>query len=147
LRHPFSYSIFLLTVLLCSMAGHAQNLSLSDSLFFQNLQRELQPSVTLKHQIDSIYRIPLLRLQQIDKEINRISRTDIPQAEKDNIFKNLRLEKSQLKEERELSILLLLSSEQQVIYKEKILPTKPAVLHMGSNHDRASCTVCIRPSR
>jgi hypothetical protein len=129
------------------MAGHAQNLSLSDSLFFQNLQRELQPSVTLKHQIDSIYRIPLLRLQQIDKEINRISRTDIPQAEKDNIFKNLRLEKSQLKEERELSILLLLSSEQQVIYKEKILPTKPAVLHMGSNHDRASCTVCIRPSR
>jgi hypothetical protein len=136
-----------MTTLLGSMVGHGQNLSASDSLFFQNLERELQPSVTLTHQIDSIYRIPLLRLQQIDKEINRISRTDTPQAEKDKIFKNLRLEKSQLKEERELSILLLLSSEQQVIYKEKVLPTKPAVLHMGSNHDRASCTVCIKPSR
>jgi hypothetical protein len=136
-----------MTALLGSMVGHGQNLSASDSLFFQNLERELQPSVTLTHQIDSIYRIPILRLQQIDKEINRISRTDTPQAEKDKIFKNLRLEKSQLKEERELSILLLLTSEQQVIYKEKVLPTKPAVLHMGSNHDRASCTVCIKPSR
>jgi hypothetical protein len=120
-------------------------LSPADSLVLNNLRSEFDlPSETF-HTIDSLYQAPIVRLQQIDKEINRISRTNLPQSEKDELFKVLRAEKKALKEERELSILMLLTTEQQTIYKTKVVPNKPSVLHMGSNHDRASCTVCVKP--
>jgi hypothetical protein len=123
----------------------AQVLSPADSAFFSNLQSVIQPTPAKFAVIDSIYRIPLARMQQIDKEMNRIARQDLPQSEKDAQFNLLRAEKKKLKENREISILLELTASEQALYKSAVIPTKPAVLHMGSNHDRAACTVCIKP--
>lgn len=137
--------VFFLGLFFASTAASAQNLTPSDSLFLAKLRTELQLPDTTLSQIDSIYKAPITRLQEIDKEVNRIARTDIPQSEKDARFVNLRAEKKSLKEDRDLSILRLLNAEQQTIYTTKVVPPKPAVLHMGTNHDRASCTVCVKP--
>ena len=123
----------------------AQTLSPADSAFFSNLQAVIQPTPAKFAAIDSIYRMPLARMQQIDKEMNRIARLDLPQSEKDVQINLLRTEKKKLKEDREISILLELTASEQALYKSAVIPSKPAVLHMGSNHDRAACTVCVKP--
>jgi hypothetical protein len=139
--------LFLLFGLTCSLArqARAQTLSPTDSLILSKFRTELNLSPTQLHTIDSLYCLPLERIKQIDKEVTRISRTDIPQAEKDILFAALRNEKNSLKEDRSLAIQIMLNAEEQLIYATKITPVKPAVLHMGSNHDRASCNVCIKP--
>ncbi len=149
---PSPSRLLRVALLLCflttgSLASSAQNIQPTDSLFLDKIRTELQLPSALQDQIDSIYKMPIARLQQIDKEMNRLARTDIPQTEKDARFVELRAEKKALKEDRDLSILRLLTPEQQEIYSTKVVPAKPAVLHMGSNHDRASCTVCVKPQQ
>ena len=46
-------------------------------------------------------------------------------------------------EGRDMAIAFLLDDRQRAIFNEQVKPSKPAVLHMGMNHDRANCNVCV----
>ncbi|MEN9638829.1 MAG: hypothetical protein RLZZ262_697 [Bacteroidota bacterium] len=140
-----SIASIMVGILFFNSSAIGQTLAPADSLFLQKLRSELQLPDSTLNRIDSIYKVPISRLQAIDKEVNRIARMDIPQSDKDLSFAELRAEKKSLKEDRDLSIQSLLTAEQQTIYLSKVVPAKPAVLHMGTNHDRASCVVCVKP--
>ena len=123
-----------------SFSSGAQN---PDSTFIATLQSELLLSDIQLHMTDSIVRSTSQQLSVIDKSIMRTSREEINQQEKDQKLADLQQRKKTLRETRDFSIQLLLTPAQKKIYEEKIKPSKPAVLHMGMNHDRANCNVCL----
>ena len=118
-------------------------LNATDSLHLALLNHELLLNPSQTAAIDSLLRSTSSSIVSLDKEIARISRSDLDEATKTQQLTVLKEKKKLLKEDRELSIQLLLNSDQRKIYDEKIKPAKPAVLHMGMNHDRANCNVCL----
>lgn len=92
---------------------------------------------------DSIMRISGEKIAVVDKEIMRVSRSDMNEADRNAALADLREKKRILREEKETQILLCLDDEQKKNYSEKIKPVKPPVFHMGMNHDRANCNVCL----
>ncbi|MFN0031287.1 MAG: hypothetical protein ACKVOR_03910 [Flavobacteriales bacterium] len=126
----------------CSHACHAQ-LSKSDSTFLQTMKTELLLADSQYAHIDSVFTMHTLRIKKLDKEIQRIARSEQEQAAKDSLTTALVAEKRNLKELRELEMQLVLTEEQKKIYAEKIKPLSASVLHFGVNHVRASCAVCL----
>jgi hypothetical protein len=122
----------------------AQNtLSSADSTHLAILTAELTLSADQIVQADSILRASSRQLSDCDRELLRMSRSEAAQEEKENQQRELKEKKKSIRENRDLSITLLLTSEQRKIYDEKIKPQKPGVLHMGMNHDRSKCEVCV----
>lgn len=116
----------------------------SDSTYLFRLKTELLLSEQQYKSIDSCYKATALQLADIEKELQALARKDTPDTEKDVLRTSLNAKKKELKVRREEFLLSLLSAEQYTLYKEKIKPDKPPVLHMGINHDRLNCNVCIK---
>jgi hypothetical protein len=134
----------IIAFLMMQQSAHSQSkLSPADSSHSALLKQELTLSPIQVQQMDSILRSTAEKIITIDKELIQISRSNQSQDEKDKKQADLREQKRNAKESRDLSILLLLTSEQRAIYDTKIKPSKPGVLHMGMNHDRAQCEICI----
>ncbi len=93
--------------------------------------------------IDSVYFQAQKQIIIIEKEVQKISRSDAFQVAKDEKTKVLINEKKNIKALRDLDIQLALSADQKIIFEEKIKPVKPTVAHFGISHDRASCVVCV----
>lgn len=127
----------------CIAIGASAQLSPADSSYAANLKNELTLADVQVLAIDSILKVHDGEIILLDKETQRIARSSMAQEEKESQQSNVREKKKLSKENRDLSIQLLLTSEQRKIYDLKIKPQKPSVLHMGMNHDRANCTVCI----
>ncbi len=145
-NHTIKLSIAQLVLsllLLTSSAGNAQVISASDSLLLESLKTELKLNNTQQTAIDSIIYSSSAELLDIDKESQRAARSSLPQEEQDRLMTELRERKKSIKESRHLSIRLVLNVDQITLYDDNIKPGKPAVLHMGINHDRANCNVCI----
>ncbi len=121
----------------------SQVISISDSLFLESLRTELNLNATQQSAIDSLIISTSAELIEIDKESQRVARSSASQEERDSVMTDLRERKKSIKESRELSIRLLLTAEQLTAYDDKIKPGKPSVIHMGINHDRSNCNVCI----
>jgi|688.fasta_scaffold01187_4 hypothetical protein len=131
-------------MILGAFTFHAQkNLSVADSAHLAILQTELTLTEDQHIRIDSLLRVSSQHISEIERELLRISRSDASAEEKENLQRELREKKKNVRENRDLSITLLLSAEQRKIYDEKIRPSKPGVLHMGMNHDRSKCEVCV----
>ena len=130
-------------IVLCSFDLMCQQLSSSDSLYAINVRTELALSQNQIFKMDSIMRSFANELVSIEKENQRNSRSSISQVEKDSIQTQLLENKKQIKSAREISIRSLFTPEQNILYDTKIKPGKPAVIHMGINHDRVNCTVCL----
>jgi hypothetical protein len=120
--------------------GSAQN---SDSTYIAMLSSELSLTPVQLTMIDSIYQLSSKEISSTEKEIQSVSRRNLTQEEKDRHIADLVQKKKTLKETRELNIVLLLTPDQKKIYDEQIRPQKPSVLHMGMNHDRANCNICL----
>ena len=84
-----------------------------------------------------------IQLKQFDKELSKVSRSSISDEEKSSRQNEIRQQKKNTVEERDMAIVFLLDDRQRRIFNEQVKPSKPAVLHMGMNHDRANCTVCV----
>ncbi len=122
---------------------NGQQLSSADSLYFLNVRTELALSENQTIKMDSVMKSCALELTVIEKENQRNSRSSVSQVEKDSIQSQLLESKKQLKNSRELALRALFTADQILIYDTKIKPGKPAVIHMGINHDRVNCTVCV----
>jgi len=134
--------IFLASSYLC--AGiKAQTSNHADVQFLLNLKSELSLDDEQFNTIDSLFYSAGLQITAIDKEIQSISRSNLDQEHRTNSIRDLNGKKKTIRESRDFSMMLLLNEEQKRIYSEKIKPAKPSVIHMGMNHDRANCNVCI----
>ncbi len=135
---------FAMLLLSCSfIAANAQSLSSSDSLYLQSLKNDLVLTDSQYVHIDSIYCKAQKSIVALDKEIQKISRSDINAEEKDTKVKALAAEKKNLKAMREIDMQLVLTTEQKKKFDEKVKASKNAVSHFGASHDRASCVVCV----
>jgi hypothetical protein len=94
--------------------------------------------------VDSLFKNCSAACVRIDKEMNRVSRSGVSEEEKSQAQSALRAEKKSLRETRDMAVQFLLTPQQRALYDEKIKPAAPAILHMGMNHDRANCNVCVK---
>lgn len=117
----------------------------NDSTYVADLKKELKTDSVQSSKIDSIYKVSSTAISKIEKEIQSLSRKEIPDVEKQTLTSELHAKKKAIKNQRETDLLVILSEDQKKIYHEKIKPSKPAVLHMGINHDRVNCNVCVKP--
>ena len=115
-----------------------------DSTYMATLKTQLTLDSVQSIKADSIYSISNTALRETDKEVQSLSRKSLPQEEKDVLMKTLTEKKKGIKQDRENALLLILNAEQSKAYFEKIKPSKPAVIHMGINHDRVNCNVCVK---
>lgn len=144
----FLFRIILLGLLIhCAgckwMVLQGQTSNAADVQFLLGLKSELALTDDQFHAIDSLYFTTSEQIVVLDKEIQTISRSGLAENERNDKIRDLNGKKKNLRELRDLSVQLLLTAEQRIIYLEKVKPQKPAVIHMGMNHDRANCNVCV----
>jgi hypothetical protein len=135
-------SLCAIILLTAAMSGSAQ-LSASDSLFMSKLQRTCELNSMQISAVDTLMKSTAIQLKQLDKELSKVSRSALSDEEKSMRQNEIRKQKKDATEGRDMAIAFLLDDRQRRIFNEQIKPSKPAVLHMGMNHDRANCNVCV----
>ena len=135
-------SLCAIILLAATMSGRAQ-LSASDSLFMSKLQRTCELNSMQISAVDTLVKSTAIQLKQFDKELSKVSRSSLSDEEKSMRQNEIRKQKKDATEGRDMAIAFLLDDRQRRIFNEQIKPSKPAVLHMGMNHDRANCNVCV----
>ena len=135
-------SLCAIILLTAAMSGRAQ-LSVSDSLFMSKLQRTCELNSMQISAVDTLMKSAAIQLKQLDKELSKVSRSSLSDDEKSMRQNEIRNQKKDATEGRDMAITFLLDDRQRRIFNEQIKPSKPAVLHMGMNHDRANCNVCV----
>lgn len=93
--------------------------------------------------VDTLVKSTAIQLKQLDKELNKVSRSSLSDDDKNFKQNEIRKQKKEVIEGRDMAISFLLDERQRSIFNEQVKPSKPAVLHMGMNHDRANCNVCV----
>ena len=93
--------------------------------------------------VDTLVKSTAIQLKQLDKELNKVSRSSLSDDDKNFKQNEIRQQKKEVIEGRDMAISFLLDERQRRIFNEQVKPSKPAVLHMGMNHDRANCNVCV----
>ena len=130
-------------ILLCASLSSNAQFSSSDSLFIIQLNQSCELNAFQFSAVDTLMKSTAIQLKQFDKELSKVSRSSISDEEKSSRQNEIRKQKKDTVEERDMAIVFLLDDRQRRIFNEQIKPSKPAVLHMGMNHDRANCTVCV----
>jgi hypothetical protein len=130
-------------MLLGTQTAHAQTTKPSDVQYLLQLKSELALNDIQFNAMDTLFFQTSEQISAIDKEIQSISRSSLPEEERMAQVRDLNSKKKTIRESRDFTVELMLMPEQLTIYKEKIKPAKPSVIHMGINHDRSDCNVCI----
>jgi len=133
-------------ILLCltaSFAAHCQ-LNAADSTQLSQIKIICTLNAQQTSVMDSLFKTCSADLVQLDKEMSRVSRSSLSEEEKSQTQSALRAEKKTMRESRDMAVQFLLTPQQRTLYNEKIKPAAPAILHMGMNHDRANCNVCVK---
>lgn len=135
-------------LILCINSGTslvAQTTDPNDVKFLLSLKEELSLSNQQFDFIDSLFFNASERINQLSKEIQSISRSDKSEDERSALIRDLNGQKKTIRESRDLSVQLILTDDQKKIYSGKIKPASaPSVIHMGMNHDRANCNICVQ---
>jgi len=129
-------------LLSAAISSHAQ-LTSSDSLFIIQLNRTCELNSFQLSAVDTLMKSTAMQLKQLDKELSKVSRSSISDEEKSSRQNEIRKQKKDALEGRDMAIAFMLDDRQRRIFNDQIKPSKPAVLHMGMNHDRANCNVCV----
>jgi hypothetical protein len=139
----FAKSLISAVILLsAAISSHAQ-LTSSDSLFIIQLNRTCELNAFQLSAVDTLMKSTAIQLKQLDKELSKVSRSSLSDDDKSTRQNEIRKQKKDAVEGRDMAISFLLDDRQRSIFYDQIKPTKPAVLHMGMNHDRANCNVCV----
>jgi hypothetical protein len=130
-------------ILLSAAVSSYAQLTASDSLFIHQLNRTCELNAFQVSAVDTLMKSTAIQLKQLDKEMSKVSRSALTDDEKNMRQNEIRKQKKDALEGRDMAIGFLLDDRQRTIFFEQVKPTKPAVLHMGMNHDRANCNVCV----
>ncbi len=131
-------------ILLSAAVSSYAQLTASDSLFVKQLNSACELNSFQRSAVDTLMQSTTIQLKQLDKEMSKVSRSSISDDEKSSRQNEIRKQKKEAVEGRDMAITFLLDDRQRRIFNDQIKPSKPAVLHMGMNHDRANCNVCIK---
>jgi hypothetical protein len=138
---------FLLTIsLVCGLVSTTDaqvRLSPTDSLQLYQLHTLCALNDIQGPAIDSLFNHCAKECAAIDKELSRVSRSAISDDERAAAQNELRNKKKTARDNRDFAAQFLLTPQQRITYNDKIKPAPPAILHMGMNHDRANCNVCV----
>jgi septal ring factor EnvC (AmiA/AmiB activator) len=132
-----------IAILFASAVSCCAQLTASDSLFISQLQRTCELNSMQIEAVDTLVKSTAIQLKQLDKELNKVSRSSLSDDDKNFKQNEIRKQKKEVIEGRDMAISFLLDERQRSIFNEQVKPSKPAVLHMGMNHDRANCNVCV----
>ena len=102
------------------------------TLHFSDGQREATRKVYLTHQSE---------LNQLQAELDSLEKFETNESMLQLKMNVINQQKKDVRDQRELEFLALLTEAQRATYEERIKPQKPQVLHFGI-HDRAKCNVC-----
>jgi hypothetical protein len=130
-------------ILLCLGTQAFGQMSGSDSLFVEQLRSSCTLSSQQTSAIDTVVKSTAAQLKKLDKEMSKVSRSALTDDEKNTRQNEIRKQKKDALEGRDMAIGFLLDDRQRKIFFDQVKPSKPAVLHMGMNHDRANCNVCV----
>ena len=130
-------------ILLCLVTQAFGQMSGSDSLFVEQLRSSCTLSSQQTSAIDTVVKSTAAQLKKLDKELSKVSRSSVSDEEKNTRQNEIRKQKKDALEGRDMAIGFLLDDRQRKIFFDQVKPSKPAVLHMGMNHDRANCNVCV----
>ena len=130
-------------ILLSAAVSSYAQLTASDSLFINQLNRTCELNAFQQSAVDTLMKSTAIQLKQLDKEMSKVSRSSISDDEKSSRQNDIRKQKKDALDGRDMAIAFLLDNRQRSIFYDQIKPSKPAVLHMGMNHDRANCNVCV----
>ena len=130
-------------ILLSAAVSSYAQLTASDSLFINQLNRTCELNAFQVSAVDTLMKSTAIQLKQLDKEMSKVSRSALTDDEKNMRQNEIRKQKKDALEGRDMAIGFLLDDRQRTIFFEQVKPSKPAVLHMGMNHDRANCNVCV----
>ncbi|NNE54797.1 MAG: hypothetical protein HKN32_02160 [Flavobacteriales bacterium] len=135
-------------VFVCLLTGNLlaksqQDIPERDIRFIETLQSELQLTEGQRLTVDSIYVCNQKELSILQHEIDSLERSEITEKELNLKIAVLNQKKKDVREFREMELLDVFTVEQQTVYREKIKPAKPQVLHFGI-HNRADCNVCTK---
>ena len=131
-------------ILLSAAVSSYAQLSSSDSLFINQLNRTCELNAFQLSAVDTLMKSTAIQLKQLDKEMSKVSRSALTDDEKNTHQNEIRKQKKDALEGRDMAIGFMLDDRQRKIFFEQVKPSKPAVLHMGMNHDRANCNVCVK---
>ena len=140
----FVRSLIAAVILLFIAKFSCAQLTSSDSLFITQLNRTCELNAFQQSAVDTLMKSTAIQLKQFDKELSRVSRSSMSENEKSIRQHEIRKQKKDALEGRDMAIAFLLDDRQRAIFLEQVKPQKPAVLHMGMNHDRANCNVCVK---
>jgi|GEM_PF-1111748 len=118
-------------------------LSPTDSLQLYQLRTLCELDEQQSIAIDSLFSRCAVECASLDKELSRVSRSAISDDERAAAQNELRNKKKTARDNRDFAAQFLLTPQQRITYNDKIKPAPPAILHMGMNHDRANCNVCV----
>ena len=130
-------------ILLSAAVSSYAQLTESDSLFINQLNRTCELNAFQVSAVDTLMKSTAIQLKQLDKEMSKVSRSALTDDEKNKRQNEIRKQKKDALEGRDMAIGFMLDDRQRKIFFEQVKPSKPAVLHMGMNHDRANCNVCV----
>ena len=130
-------------ILLSAAVSSYAQLTASDSLFINQLNRTCELNAFQVSAVDTLMKSAAIQLKQLDKEMSKVSRSALTDDEKNTRQNEIRKQKKDALEGRDMAIGFMLDDRQRKIFFEQVKPSKPAVLHMGMNHDRANCNVCV----
>jgi hypothetical protein len=141
----FTSCALTLAIACCSVVSLSAQVRLSsaDSLQLYQIRTLCVLDDVQRPAIDSLFMRCAIECAALDKELSRVSRSAISEEERATAQQDLRNKKKTARENRDFATQFLLTPQQRITYNEKIKPTPPAILHMGMNHDRANCNVCV----
>jgi hypothetical protein len=143
MRYIGTYILLSFMMLFGNQAAIAQTTKPLDVQYLLQLKEELVLNDIQFNAMDTLFFQTGEQLSAMDKEIQSLSRSNLPEEERMSQIRDLNAKKKTIRESRDLTVELMLTPVQLSIYKEKIKPVKPSVIHMGMNHDRSLCNVCV----
>lgn len=145
LRHIQHLIVTLGIVLLGHALAAQPGVQEDNQAYLNRITEALKPSTEQAAQWKRIvaeYSMTLSIINDKKEKLQTMNLTDEQWMKEDTQLTTWRKE---AKEKRDLELQATLTPEQTNIYQTQVAPPKPAVLHMGINHDRAKCTVCVKP--
>jgi hypothetical protein len=114
-----------------------------DKRLLENIRTQLRPDTVQMQEIRQLIRLCSSEVAALETEKKKIQResNDEELLQTQLLVFNQKIKDA--RDFRDIGIESILRTEQLAVYKAKIKPDKPQVLHFGL-HDKANCNICIK---
>jgi len=128
---------------LSPIGAYSQEMNDQDKRLLENIRTQLRPDTVQMQEIRQLIRLCSSEVAALETEKKKIQResNDEELLQTQLLVFNQKIKDA--RDFRDIGIESILRTEQLAVYKAKIKPDKPQVLHFGL-HDKANCNICIK---